>query len=235
MTVGIMGALDVEIAALLEQMPGAHQERHSAFTYHQGKLKGRPVALVRSGVGKVAAAACAQSLMDVFGATRVVFTGLAGALDERLRVGDVVIATELVQHDVDVTAFGYAPGEVPCPGGLVVPTDPALTAMARQAALQTLTIDSGRLREGRILTGDQFVVSREKVFRLREEFQGLAVEMEGAAVAQVCAWRGVPCAVIRAISDTADGQAPVDFRQFQAEVARISAGIVLEMLKLLPL
>lgn len=220
--VGVIGAMSEEVAKLRASLGGPVTLPAGPFTVHQGLLEGVTVLLAECGVGKVNAAALTQLLIDR-GVRSVVFTGVAGALDPRLQVGDVVISTEAVQYDVDVTALGYRPGEVPG-SGLVFEANPRLVAAARAAA--AALDDVGGVFVGRIASGDSFVSSAEASHAIRESFAALCAEMEGAACAQVCAGWGVPFVIVRSISDRADHSAQVDFRSFTALAAARAEAIV---------
>lgn len=177
--------------------------------------------VVRCGVGKVLSAMVAQRSLDRFAPRAVALTGVAGALAPDLRPGDAVIARDTLQHDLDVTALGFALGEVPFTGERVFPCDPALVAAASGARID------GALRTGRILTGDRFVTGADRACHahLRADLAGDAVEMEGAAVAQVCTRNGVPFVIVRTISDRADGDAPADFAKVLAFAAANAAAV----------
>lgn len=205
----VIGAMDEEVEALLAGLVDRRTVALGPFEAQLGTLEGKAVAVARCGIGKVNAAALCTALL-LAGAERVVFTGVAGAVDERLRVGDLVVASDAVQHDVDVTALGYAVGEVPG-DGVAWPADPSLRDLALAAAGE---IDGVGVHLGRIASGDRFVADPQRVAWIRDAFGALCAEMEGAAVAQVCARWGVPYAVVRSISDTADGAAGTDFRSF---------------------
>jgi len=188
------------------------------FRVQRGALAGVPVLLAECGVGKVNAAALTQFLVSQ-GAKSCVFTGVAGALDERLSVGDVVIGSSAVQHDVDVTALGYAPGHVPG-SSATWRCDAELVALATAVALAVAEPGNPedppafRVKVGTVATGDQFVASPARAAELRDLFGAICAEMEGAACAQVCAAWGVPFVIVRSISDNADHTATVDFRSF---------------------
>lgn len=222
----ILGAMDIETELLLARL-----ERPGTFSLHgvllhRGELSGSEVILATCGIGKVNAARVTMALIAA-GVTRLVFTGVAGALDPELRPGDVVVSTDCVQHDVDVTALGYAPGEIPGEP-LAWAADGRLQELALAACRD---LDDVRAVSGRVLSGDTFLADKTRAVELREGFGGTCVEMEGAAVAQVCAAADLPWVVIRSISDRADGGASPDFRTFTALAARQSAQVVTGLLE----
>jgi adenosylhomocysteine nucleosidase len=227
-TVGIIGAMQEEIELLLAQLDSKQTERHAGITYHQGLFKGKKVVLTRSGVGKVNAAVCTQLLIDRYRADAVIFTGVAGAVDPQLNIGDIVISTSSVQHDVDVTALGFPRGTIPYQEVSEYPSDARLIALAEEAGRK---VYPGRCLTGKVLSGDQFIADRSVVKRLFEELGGACTEMEGASVAQVCYMNDVPHVIIRSMSDKADGSAHVNFTEFTIEAANRSFAIVEEMIK----
>ncbi|ALS65569.1 5'-methylthioadenosine/adenosylhomocysteine nucleosidase [Pandoraea apista] len=244
MTLGIVAALHEEIADLLAEMaPGARVESIGMRDYHVGKLHGHDCVIVLARIGKVAAAATTTALIHRFDVDEIVFTGLAGGLAHGLSVGDVVIADTLVQHDMDASPL-FPRYEIPLLGCATFGTAPALRDALVQAARDWLTDEMAaqvsstwrdewqtgtpRVHVGQIASGDRFVSSAQEVDRLRNALpEALAVEMEGAAVAQVCHEYGIPFAVMRTLSDAADDAAHVDFARFLREVAsRYSHGIL---------
>lgn len=222
---GIIGAMPEELEALLSDLAEARAERVGPFTLHRGGLEGKPVLIAQCGVGKVNAAALTQ-LMLLEGAGRIIFTGVAGAVDSGLEVGDIVVSSDAVQHDVDVTALEYAPGKVPGEAHSWQ-ADETLQKLALEAAREA----GFRAVRGRVVSGDQFIADAARVRWLRETFDALCAEMEGAAVAQVCAKWGVPFVIIRSISDAADHQAHADFRAFTVLAAQRAKALVRGMLK----
>ncbi len=230
--IGIIGAMDSELSLLLAAMEQRAQEAHSGLLFHTGLLGGRRVVLVKAGIGKVSAARCTQLLIDRYHPAAIINTGIAGGLAPGLRVGDLVVAEELVQHDFDVTAFGHAKGYLCTGGDDRVPTvfraDRQLSA-ALVAAAQAV-LGEGAVHTGLIATGDQFISGREKKAELFETFHAAAAEMEGGAIAQVAALSGVPFAVIRAISDLADGTAAASYDTFEQQAADHSAKTVKQAL-----
>lgn len=224
--IAILGAMEVETELLLEQLSDGQLTEQAGVRIHRGRLHGREVLLATCGIGKVNAARVATMLISA-GAGALVFTGVAGALDPQLEPGDVVISSDCVQHDVDVTALGYAPAEIPGEP-LAWQADSQLLELA-QAACRDAGLE--RSFTGRVLSGDTFLADPERAALLHRDLHGSCVEMEGAAVAQVCAASSVPFVVIRSVSDRADGSASPDFREFTALAARRSAAVVEALLK----
>ncbi|GAA3996415.1 5'-methylthioadenosine/adenosylhomocysteine nucleosidase [Deinococcus rubellus] len=223
--IGIIGAMQEEVALLISDLEDHRQQISPGVTLHSGVLDGHPVLITEGGIGKVNAAMTTAALIAA-GASQVIFTGVAGGVHPELRVGDIVVSTDCLQHDVDVTALGYELGVVPGES-LSWAADAALRDLALEAARE---LEGIRAVEGRIASGDQFVASREKVQWLWQTFGAACAEMEGAAVAQVCAKHGVPFVVIRSVSDTADHDAQVDYREFMPLVARHAKQVVRGML-----
>lgn len=222
----ILGAMNEEIELLLGDLQNRQEDlTFGGITVHRGELAGVPVLLSRGGIGKVNAAMTATYLI-LQGATRVIFTGVAGGVDPELRVGDIVVSTDLVQHDVDVTPLGYERGTIPDETPAWQANE-QLTELAMQAAAD---IEGIQAKAGRVASGDQFIASAEGVQFLASQFGAACAEMEGAAVAQVCARAGVPFVVIRSISDTADHAAKVDYRTFMPLVAKHAKQVVRGML-----
>lgn len=218
-----------EIAVLLEGLAERSDRRVSEHDLHSGRLEDRPVLLGLCGIGKVNAAATAQ-LMALQEPLALIFTGVAGALDRRLKVGDIVVASDAIQHDVDVSALGYEPGRIPGEP-LTWACDRALVDLAVAAAAELTDVTVER---GRVASGDQFVADRERTRALRERFGASCVEMEGAAVAQVCARAGIPFVIIRSISDNADHDAQVSFREFTRLAAGRAKALVRALLRSMP-
>lgn len=241
-TTAIVSALHEELAAVLALMPDEQQQVVGGRTFWRGHLHGHDVVAVLSGIGKVAAATTATVLIERFGVQRIVFTGVAGGLGEGIRVGDVVVAQRFLQHDMDASPI-FPRHEVPGYGRSTFEADAALTAQLARASeqvLRTLPSQLGpevlnafglrtpRCHQGLLISGDRFVSTTTESRALREVLPAaLAVEMEGAAFAQVCHDYGVPLAVVRTISDRADDAAHVDFPRFLREVAsRYSSAVI---------
>jgi adenosylhomocysteine nucleosidase len=233
MVTAILSALPEEQAGLVQALEQPQRGVHAGRVYWRGSLRGRSVVLAQSGIGKVAAATTAVGLIERFGVARIVFTGVAGGLGEGVRVGDVVVASDFVQHDMDASPL-FPRFELPGQGRSCLPCDERLSGLLLAAAQTALGDGAGtprdavhagaRVHHGLMASGDRFVSSAAESQALRSALQGaghavLAVEMEGAAVAQVCGDYGVPFAAMRTISDRADDAAHIDFPQFIATVA----------------
>lgn len=243
MALAIIAAMHEELSAVLELMPDERRERVAGREFWVGHLGGREVVAVLSGIGKVAAATTATLAIHRFGAQAVLFTGVAGGLGDGVRVGDLVVATELLQHDMDASPI-FPRHELPLYGLSRLRADATMTQALCAAARALIAeaphrFDAGtlagfglatpRLHQGLVLSGDRFVSSSEESQALRAELpDALAVEMEGAAVAQVCHDHGLPFAVVRTISDRADDQAHVDFTAFIQHIASRYAAVLIE-------
>ncbi|UQZ36297.1 5'-methylthioadenosine/adenosylhomocysteine nucleosidase [Paenibacillus sp. PK3_47] len=226
---GIIGAMDEEIKLLLEHMENRSETVKAGIRYYEGVIMGKSVVLCKSGVGKVNAAVTTQILLDAFGVSRVLFTGVAGAVHPELNIGDIVISSRCIQHDMDATALGYSRGVIPYQEVSTFTADSGLVRLAEQACKEL----KQKYVTGIVLSGDQFIASREAVRDLREELNGACAEMEGAAVAQVCYMNEAPFVIIRSMSDKADGSAHVNYRDFTAAAAERSHSILEYMLQAL--
>lgn len=228
---GIIGAMEDEVALLREAMTEKQSRNVAGMEFVSGKIGGREAVVVQCGMGKVNAGVCAQTLISLFGVNTIINTGVAGSLNPAINIGDIVISTDAVQHDYDVSAIGFAKGEIPYTGLYAFPADEKLRELAKEAVRKT-SPDTG-IFEGRICSGDQFIASKEQKERIIREFGGQCAEMEGAAIAQVSYLNRIPYVILRAISDKADDSEEVSFELFAAKAARISAMAVKELLKML--
>jgi adenosylhomocysteine nucleosidase len=219
----IVGAMHEEIAALRPCLAGLRTERRAGREFHLGRLDGHDVILVRCGIGKVAAATTAAVLLDAFDAIALLFTGVAGGLGAGVRVGDIVVARALLQHDMNAEPL-FPRWEVPLTGRARFEADAAwsdrLVQASRALAATGVHADTAAVHEGLVISGDRFVATRAESHALRALLpDALAVEMEGAAVAQVCHDFGRPFGVVRTVSDRADDDAHGDFQRFVRDVA----------------
>lgn len=226
----ILGALEAEVAEYREQLEGRQDEVWGLSTLSRGKLAGHPVVVAATGVGKSMAALVAQHLVDTEGPERLIFTGIAGALNADLAVGDMVVASDSLQHDLDARGAGFARGEVPFSGIRLIPADRGLA----EAAL-SYPADGFRVVSGRILTGDLFLTRSfsDAYDYLVSELHGDAVEMEGASAGLVALINHLPFLLLRVLSDRADGSAEVDFKTFLPVASRRTLGVVEHVLRTL--
>ncbi len=231
MKIGIIGAMEVEVETLKKTMDVKRTVKKASMEFFEGTIGNTEVVVVRSGIAKVNAGVCVQILVDVFEVTHVINTGAAGSLDARINIGDIVLSIDACYHDVDVTIFGYKKGEVPQLGVASFEADASLREKAK-AAIKVAAPDLG-IFEGRVCSGDQFISSQEVKDRIKEDFDGMCTEMEGAGIAQACYLNNVPFLIIRAISDKADGSEIIDYPVFEAKAAKDCAAMTLELLKTL--
>ena len=198
MSIGIIGAMETEIRALAAKITDGEETRVAGMTFYTGLLYGKPVVVARSGVGKVHAAMCAQAMIERFAPDMILNIGVAGALDEGLQIGDIVVASSAVQHDVDTSPLGDPPGMISGPDIVYFPCEKR-AADALNRAAESVGVKS---LNAAIVTGDQFIAELSQKRALAERFHAAACDMEGGAIAQVAFEYGVPYAAYRAISDT---------------------------------
>lgn len=224
--IAIIGAMPQEVEILRNLMLEAKVTEIANCKIFEGKINNRPVAVLQSGIGKVAAAMGTTLLIQLFKPDMIINTGSAGGLDANLNVGDVIISTEVRHHDVDVTAFGYEKGQLPANPAAFLPNEQLVEVAKKQAEKLGLNAVSGL-----ICSGDAFINGAEKIAQIRADFpQVAAVEMEAAAIAQVCHAMNVPFVVVRAISDVADKESHLSFDEFLPLAAEKSSEMVLAML-----
>ena len=229
--IGIIGAMDLEVEHLKGEMQISRIVDKAGMEFYTGTLKGVDVVIVRSGIGKVNAGLCAQILADVFQVTHIINTGVAGSLNAKLDIGDILISMDALYHDVDVRIFGYQLGEVPQMGCREFKADKAMIEAA-VSSCKEVNPDI-HVEVGRILSGDQFISDKAKKETLIADFQGDCTEMEGAAIAHSAYLNKIPFVIIRAISDKADDSAEMDYPTFEREAAKHSAKLVEHMITLL--
>jgi adenosylhomocysteine nucleosidase len=220
----IIGAMEEEVAEFLAHARVTRVVERPHFKVHEATLFGAPVVIVKCGVGKVFAALITQYLADHYPLSAVISTGVAGGLAANLSIGDVVVSRDCIHHDMDVRALGFVRGHIPFTDFRIFWGDEALLSRALAAKLES----GHRVAAGRILTGDQFIsgARHETHGHLTEELEGDAVDMESAAIAQVCFINAVPFVSVRTLSDKADGTAHVDFNAFLPEIVRNSFAVV---------
>jgi adenosylhomocysteine nucleosidase len=224
--IGIIGAMQEEIEVIQQEMTDITTQIIGNTTFYLGHWQGQEIVLVQSGVGKVNATIVATLLVDHFQLSALFFSGVAGAVSEELAVGDVVISRDLVQHDFDLTAFGYQKGQLRKNSELGIPASPALIALAEQ-----LQPHWKHLHIGRILSGDQFISEKEEKIRLGKEFSALCVDMESSAVAQVCKVFQIDFLVIRSISDSVTDESKIEYETFLPQAVNASKELLKELLQ----
>ena len=231
MKLGIIGAMDSEVAALQNALSDKQEYNYAKMHFCTGTLEGVDAVVVKCGIGKVNAAMCVQLLKDLFHVTHIINTGVAGALSADLDIGDIVISTEAVQHDFDLSPIGFQKAEIPPFGCVAFPADETMQRKVLQAAQDT-SLDVS-VFSGRICSGDQFIAGAEQKQRISDAFGGLCAEMEGASVAQACCANDLPFVILRAISDRADASGGISFAEFEASAAKHCIAIVMRMAEML--
>ena len=222
--IGIIGAMDVEVSTLKDAANITKTTEIAAMEFCEGTLCKRDVVIVKCGMGKVNAGICSNTLINDFGCTRIINTGVAGSLDNQIDIGDFVISTDAVQHDFDVEAIGFKKGEIPYTGLYAFTADETMRSVAVKAVKETSP--DNHVFEGRVCSGDQFISTKEQKDKIISDFGGMCCEMEGAAIAQVCYLNKTPFVIIRAISDKPDETEIVEYKEFEAEAAANCAKIV---------
>lgn len=220
--IGIIGAMAIEIDAILEAAELTETKRYAGIDFHRGTLSGTPVVVAQCSEGKVNSALCAQAMIDRFSPRLLLNIGVAGGVGPNVHIGDAVVASACVQYDFDGTALGTALGEISVPvegervNTVYFPCDPDLSDRLAQAARG---LYSGMVHTGVVATGDRFVADPQLGNWLHETFGALACEMEGASIAHVCLANSIPCVVLRSISDNANDSDTMDFRTFAQDSA----------------
>ena len=213
--IGIIGAMEEEVQELIADLAFAEKKTVASMDFYKGTLYGKDCVIVKSGVGKVNAALCTQILADFYKPEALINTGVAGSLDAKINIGDMVVSKDAVQHDMDASAVGDLVGQVPRMDVLAFPADPVLVKKAVEANqkanpdIQTFT--------GRVASGDQFISGGEKKKQIQENFHARCAEMEGAAIAHGAYLNKIPYVILRAISDKADGSVQMDYPTFEKQ------------------
>lgn len=227
--VGIIGAMELEVEALKSRMDATNITTKAGMEFHEGILNSVNVVIVKCGIGKVNAALCVQILADIFRVSHIINTGVAGSLNAELDIGDILISKDALHHDMDVTIFGYQPGEVPQLGLREFPADERLAALAKESCE---TVNPGiNAIIGRVVSGDQFISDKDTKNRLISLYQGDCAEMEGASIAHGAYLNRIPFVIIRAISDKADDSSEMEYPVFERAAAKHSARLVEDMIR----
>lgn len=213
--IGIIGAMQEEVEQIVAVMDVEREETKASMTFRAGKLSGKDVVIVVSGIGKVNAAICTQILVDDFKVDYVINTGIAGSLNAAIDIGDIVISNDVLHHDMDATNFGYPLGQVPRMDTLSFPADKHLIEVAKNACAKAVPEIGTHV--GRIVSGDQFISDKATKERITKNFNGFCTEMEGASIAHTAYLNKVPFVILRAISDKADDSASVDYPTFEKQ------------------
>lgn len=224
MKIAIMGAMPEEVAPILEKVGSYKTVEYAGNRYYEATYRGVELIIAYSKIGKVFSTLTATTMIEHFGATKLLFSGVAGAISPTLKVGDLIVATKLAQHDLDITAFGHPFGYVP-EGSVFVEADKEMIEMSKEVAASM----GKSVQEGIIATGDQFVANDERKNWIGATFGADALEMEGGSVAVVCSALDVPFFILRAISDAADMDASFSFDAFLETSAKESAEFVMKM------
>lgn len=222
--IAIMGAMPEEVAPILEKLGSYKTTEYAGNKYYEASYNSIEVVVAYSKIGKVFSTLTATTMIEHFGCDRLLFSGVAGAVSPELKVGDLVVATKLSQHDLDITAFGHPYGFVP-EGAVFVEADKDMIELSKKVASKM----GKSVKEGIIATGDQFVANEERKNWILETFDASALEMEGGSVAVVCNALNVPFFILRSISDAADMDASFSFDEFLESSAIISAEFVMNM------
>ncbi len=228
MVLGIIGAMSEELEILLNDMDIHDTQVKARMTFHKGTLSGKEIVAVVCGIGKVNSAVCAQILASEYNVTSIINVGVAGGISKDIYPGDVVVANNLVQYDMDTTAFGDPIGQIPRLDTFDFKCNDTLIEIAEKACSEASDF---KTFTGRIVSGDMFVASVDKIQWLEKEFSAIACEMEGASIAQVCYLNNIPFVVVRSISDNANNGAHMDFEKFTPIGVKNSTFILKSMIE----
>ena len=224
----IIGAMDEEVAGLKQEMEIKSTAAIASMEFLEGTLLGKDVVIVRSGIGKVNAAVCAEILAGIFHVDAMINTGIAGSLNAKIDIGDIVISSDVLHHDMDATGFGYPLGQIPRMEVLSFTADDTLIHLAKEVCEQVNPEIHTHI--GRVVSGDQFISDKAVKDRITANFEGYCTEMEGAAIAQTAYLNKIPFVILRAISDKADDSATVDYPTFEKKAIEHSVNLVKGML-----
>lgn len=222
--IGIIGAMDIEVEQIKKDMEIKQEIKKAGMNFCEGILNGQQVVVVRSGIGKVNAAVCTQILVDDFQVDAVVNTGIAGSLNAQINIGDIVISTDVVHHDMNAVNFGYEPGQIPQMDVFSFEANKELADLAEKVCREVNP--EIEVFRGRVVSGDQFIADKAVKERITGLFHGFCTEMEGAAIAQTAYLNQIPFVIIRAISDKADDSASEDYPTFEKKAVAHSVRLV---------
>ncbi|MDR5587565.1 MULTISPECIES: 5'-methylthioadenosine/adenosylhomocysteine nucleosidase [Clostridium] len=228
MTIGIIAAMAEELEILLKDLNLEEKKEKANMIFHKGTIKGKNVVAVVCGIGKVNSAVCTQILISEYNVDKVINVGVAGGIGKDIYPGDIVVAENLVQHDMDTSAFGDKIGQIPRLDTFDFKCDKDMVSAAKKSCEEISELNSFT---GRIVSGDQFVANLEKIQWLEKEFGAISCEMEGASIAQVCYLNSIPFVVIRSISDNANNGAHMDYEKFTPIAVKNSTNILKNMLE----
>ena len=226
--IGIIGAMDIEIEGFKTYMTDITVQKYASYEFICGKIDGKDAVVVMCGIGKVSAAICTQMMIDKFSPDVIINTGVAGGLDINLGIGDVAIATDVVQHDVDTTIFGDPAGYISNLNLVNIPSDEKVCNLLYEISSK---LKDTKTIKGTIATGDQFINTPYQKNQIKDNFDAIATEMEGGSIGQVCYFNGISFGIIRAISDNASGDALMDYETFKSLAAEKTIRIVTEFVK----
>lgn len=227
--IGIIGAMEEEVKILKSHMQDVTIKSIASMEFNEGYIFGKPVVIVRSGIGKVNAAICTQILADIYQVDAVINTGVAGSLRNDIDITDIVLSTDALQHDMDATGFGYRLGVIPRMDTSVFVADNELVQLAKKIC--TEEIKEIGVHTGRIVSGDQFISDTDKKKWIVNNFDGFCTEMEGAAIAQSAYLNGIPFLIVRAISDKADHSAEMNYSEFEEQAIKSTVKLLTGLIK----
>ncbi len=229
MKIAIIGAMAIEVEGLKSKMTDVKSEQISGAAYYSGRLFGKDAVVAQCGIGKVAAAVCAQTMLLRFGATHVINTGIGGTLCGELSILDIAVSDGVVEHDMDTSPIGDPVGLISGINKIVVPTSSVLADVALESAAAL----GYRAKSGIIASGDQFIADKERKKFIVDNFGAVCCEMEGAAIGHVCYLWGAECVIVRAISDSATGEAEMEYLEMSAKAAERSQKMIEKMFELM--
>lgn len=225
--IGIIGAMEEEVNTLKEHMEEVVITKKASMEFYKGKLSGKNIVVVRSGIGKVNAAVCTQILIDDYHVDAIINTGVAGSLKNEINIGDIVLSKDTLQHDMDATGFGYELGVIPRMETSTFAGDSHMINIAKQVCEEVNPDISVYI--GRVVSGDQFISEHKRKEKLEKIFGGYCTEMEGGAIGQTAYLNHIPFLIIRAISDKADNSANMDYNEFEIQAIKHTVNLLTQL------